>query len=81
MPLVISDEELNAAGLTEPELKKELAIALFQQDRLTLGQASRLANTSRPEFQHWLAERHISLHYGVAEFEEDIATLKSMGRY
>jgi len=81
VPLVITDAELNAAGLTEPEVKKELAIALFQQERFTLAQASRFVNASQEEFQHWLAERHIPIHYGVTEFEEDIATLKSMGRY
>jgi predicted HTH domain antitoxin len=72
---------MDAAGLTEREAKKELAIALFQQERFTLAQASRFAGASQEEFQHWLAERHIPIHYGVAEFEQDIATLRGMGRY
>jgi predicted HTH domain antitoxin len=81
VPLVISDAEMDAAGLTEREAKKELAIALFQQERFTLLQASRFAGAGQEEFQHWLAERHIPIHYGVAEFEQDIATLRGMGRY
>jgi predicted HTH domain antitoxin len=72
---------MNAAGLTECEARKELAITLFQQERFTLAQASRFADTSQEEFQHWLAERHIPIHYGVADFEQDIATLRGMGRY
>ena len=81
MPLVIPDEVMNAAGLTGEEARKELAISLFQQERLTLAQASRFAAVSQEEFQSWLAARRIPLHYGVADFEQDIETLKSMGRY
>jgi hypothetical protein len=32
MPVTISDEVLTAAHIREPELKQELALALFQQD-------------------------------------------------
>ncbi len=81
MALIISDDEMGSVGLTPAEAKKELAIVLFQQERLTLGQASHFAGTSQQEFLHFLAERHIPLHYGVADFEQDIATLKSLGRY
>lgn len=43
MPVTISDAVLTAAHISEPELKQELALTLFQQERLTLAQASRLA--------------------------------------
>ena len=51
-------------------------IALFQQDRLTLGQASALAGLGQLAFQALMAERRIPIHYGVAEFREDIQTLR-----
>lgn len=80
MPLTISDDVLAAAQITEPELKRELALALFQQERLTLAQASSLAEMSRSEFQHLLAERHIPVHYGTEDFEQDLRTLRLRGR-
>jgi len=80
MPVTISDEVLVAAHLSEPELKRELALALFQQERLTLAQASRLAEMSRMAFQALLAERRIPIHYGVEEFREDIRTLQQTER-
>ena len=43
MPVTIPDEVLGAAHISEPELKQELALTLFRQERLSLGQASRLA--------------------------------------
>jgi predicted HTH domain antitoxin len=80
MPITIPDEVLTAAHITEPELKQELALTLFQQERLTLSQASRLAELDQLAFQALLAERQIPIHYGIEEFRADLRTLRQMGR-
>ena len=80
MAVTISDEVLSAAHITESELKRELAIALFQQERLTLAQASRFAEVSQLSFQALLADRQIPIHYGVEEFREDLRTLRQTER-
>lgn len=80
MPVTIPDEILTAAQLTKPELMRELAVALYQQERLTFAQASRLAEMSQRDFQRLLAGRRIPLHYGTEEFEQDLETLRQMGR-
>jgi predicted HTH domain antitoxin len=80
MPVTISDEVLAAAHLSEPELKQELALALFQQERLTLGQASRFAEVSQLAFQSLLAERRIPVHYGIEEFREDLRIIRQTER-
>ena len=72
---MISDEVLTAAHISALELKQELVLTLFQQERLTLAQASRLAEMSQLAFQALLAERQIPIHYGVEEFREDLRTL------
>ena len=79
MSLVIPDEIVQATHMSESELKREIAILLFQKEKLTLGQSSRLAGMSQIEFQHLLASRQISVHYDVAEFEEDLKTLMELG--
>jgi predicted HTH domain antitoxin len=76
MPVTIADDVLAAAHLTEPELRRELAVALFREERLTLGQASRLAEMSQGAFQSLLADRQISIHYGIEEFREDLRTVE-----
>ena len=76
MGVLIPDEILQAAHMTEDEMRQEVAILLFQRERLTLGQASRLAGVGRLAFQHLLASRRIPVHYDLAEFEEDLATLR-----
>jgi len=78
MSVVIPDEILHAARMTEAEFKQEIAICLFEKNKLTLAQASRLAGVSRLQFQHLLASRQIPVHYDVAEFEEDLRTLQKL---
>lgn len=80
MGLDIPDDVLQAARMSEEELSQEIAILLFQKEKLTLGQAIRLAGMTRLQFQHLLASRQIPVHYDVAEFEEDLKTLKELGR-
>jgi predicted HTH domain antitoxin len=75
MQLTISEDIAHASRLSEEEMRRELALALFQRESLTLAQAARLAGMSFLDFQHQLAGRHIPLHYGVAEFEEDLKSI------
>ena len=77
MSIVISDEVLQSARLTETEVRQELAVALFQKEKLTLGQASRSAGMSQWQFQHLLANRQIPVHYDVGELETDMQTVNS----
>jgi predicted HTH domain antitoxin len=76
MPLTLPDELLQSTKLTEAELKAELALALFQQDRLTLGQAAALADLPQLDFQRLLASRGIPLHYGLEAMEQDLLRAK-----
>jgi predicted HTH domain antitoxin len=79
MSVVISDETLQAARLSAAELKQEIAVLLFQKNKLTLGQASKLAEMSQFRFQHLLASRNIPVHYDMKDLEDDLATLQKLG--
>ncbi|KAM3093554.1 UPF0175 family protein [Phormidesmis sp. 146-35] len=80
MSIVVSDEVLSATHMTEAEMRQEIAVMLFQKEKLTLAQAARFAGMHRIAFQHLLASRHISAHYDVEDFEQDIKNLREMGR-
>jgi predicted HTH domain antitoxin len=80
MSLIIPDEILQTTRMSAAELSQEIAILLFQKDKLTLGQASHMAGMSQWQFQHLLASRQIPVHYDVAEFEEDLKTLQELQR-
>lgn len=77
MSIVIPDEVLQTLKMSEPELLTEIAVMLFQQERLTLGQASHLAKMNQLQFQRLLASRQISLHYDIAELREDVQSLEA----
>jgi predicted HTH domain antitoxin len=78
MSLTLPDELLQSTKLTEAELKAELALALFQRERLTLGQAALLAGLPQLDFQRLLASRQIPIHYGLAAMEHDLQRAKRL---
>ena len=55
MSVVIPNEILTTTRMNEEEMKREIAIMLFQKEKLTLAQASRFAGMNRIAFQHLLA--------------------------
>ena len=80
MSVLIPDDILASAEMSEAELKLELAILLFQQEKISIGKARRFAEMNLLEFQREIAQRGICIHYDVEEFEQDIQTLREMGR-
>jgi predicted HTH domain antitoxin len=80
MSITIPNEILAATRMTEAEMKQEIAVMLFQKEKLTLAQASRFALMNAIAFQHLLASRQIPVHYDVEDFEQDIKNLREMGR-
>ena len=59
-------------GEIEQELRKELALALYQRGVLPLGKARALARMTRWEFQELLGQRKITRHYTEQDLEEDL---------
>jgi predicted HTH domain antitoxin len=80
MTIVVPDEILTITRMTEAEMRQEIAVMLFQKEKLTLAQASRFAGINRIAFQHLLASRQIPVHYDVEDFDQDIKNLREMGR-
>lgn len=76
----IPREVVRAARMTPEELKRELAIHLYQQGKLSFGKARELAGMTLWAFQDLLGSREICVHYDTQDYEEDLATLKELGR-
>ncbi len=75
----LPDDIVQSADLTEAELLRELAIVLFQQERITLGRASLLSRMDQIEFQKLLASRGISIHYDIEDYEADLKSIREEG--
>lgn len=76
----IPREVIHATRMTPQELKRELAVYLFQQGRLSFGKAREMAAMTAWAFQQLLGTRGIPVHYDLADYELDLATLKELGR-
>lgn len=76
LSLEIPSEVLNAVKLppeeVEKELRKELALALYERGVLPQGKARILAQMTRWEFEQLLADRRTPRHYTDADLDDDI---------
>ncbi len=79
MKLEIPEDILQAAGMTEKDCLAELAVHLYANRRISFAQALRLSGLKRAEFEEELARRHVAV-YNVDDLDDDVETLKSMGR-
>lgn len=64
--------------LTAQETRRAFAVGLFIEEFFTLAQAAQLADVDRLSFQRILAAHEIPIHYGVEEFEQDLATIEEL---
>lgn len=78
--LEIPSDVLYSARLTPQQAKVELAVHLFEQERLSFGKARQLAEMDVWQFMQLLGSRGIAVHYDVPEYQEDLETLKRLGR-
>ena len=76
----IPREVVHATRMTPQELRRELAIHLYQQGKLSFGKAREMANMTVWAFQQFLGIKEIPVCYDVEDYEEDLATLKELGR-
>jgi predicted HTH domain antitoxin len=79
MSLVIPNDILQATKMTEDELKLEIAIMLYKQEKISSGKVRAWTGLTVIEFQHELGKRGLCINYDVEDFQLDIQTLQSMG--
>lgn len=76
--LNLDDEMISKIGLSQEELKIELAIALYKRKKLSMGQASKLADLSLIDFQFELGNRNETVNYDLEAFKADLETLNKL---
>jgi predicted HTH domain antitoxin len=80
MPLVIPDDALREAGLSERDALIEFACRLFESGRLGLWGAAKLAGLSRVAFEGELLVRHIPwLRPDEGDLADDLAAIERLG--
>ena len=79
MSLEIPDEALQGTGMTPSLAHIEIAVALYRDRKVSMSRAARLAGMPRPQFQHELGKRGVTVDYDVEDLHTDLANLKSLG--
>ena len=79
MNVVIPEEIVNAARITEEELLWEIAVNLLKQQRITLEQASRMLRMKQFELLDKLTTGLISTKYNADAVYQIINTMRKQG--
>lgn len=79
MPLMISDEALQEAGLNERDALIEFACRLFDADKLSVHRAAKLAGMDRYSFEAELVKRNIPIYrYTQEHLRQDLETIRKL---
>lgn len=60
------------------KFREKFAVKLFEQDRITFGQAAKIADMSQVEFQRLLGRCQIPIHGGEAQLDKDLDRLNQL---
>lgn len=81
MPLTITDEELQAAGVSAEEARLELACRLFQAGKFDLWPAAQLAGLTRVQMEEALIKRKIPIYTVTEEYwQQELTTLAAIAK-
>jgi predicted HTH domain antitoxin len=78
MQVVIPDNVIQAANLSERNFRIELACWMYQKEFFSLEQGASFSSLSQLEFMKELGERKIEWNYTVEDLHEDIKNLESL---
>ena len=75
-------ELLEAAGVNPADASREatmlLTLELYRENKLSLGRAAELCQTSVEAFMLFAGRHEVPMHYGVADLEEDRRSLERL---
>jgi predicted HTH domain antitoxin len=80
MSIVIPDEIVRATKMSDSDLKLEIAIMLYKQEKISSGKACQWLGLNLIEFRQELSKRGLTINYDVEDFQADLDTLHSLGR-
>jgi predicted HTH domain antitoxin len=75
MTITIADNVIRQTQFSEKDLLIELAVALYQQEKITLMQGAEIADINLIAFQKELAQRNLTIHYDLDDLATDLKNL------
>ena len=78
MLLELDDQIVQSTGMSPEELRIELAIQLYKEDRITVGQGGRMTGMGSVKFQQELGKRKVISSFSNVDLQADLKTLASL---
>lgn len=69
-------DELLADNSDSKDLIMDVALQLFEKEKITLGKAADLAGVSKMEMQYFIGSKGVPMHYDLNMVEEDLEVIK-----
>lgn len=79
MNLVIDNDIFDRLDLSAEELRIDMAIGLYVDRRVSLGQAANIAGISQTALRILLGQRGVCIPYEIEDYEHDRALLRERG--
>lgn len=76
--VVIAGSILEEMEVSPSEFLIDLAVYLYDKERLTIGQAKKLAGLTQIDFQNEMAKRDVYFKYDLEDLEKDLKNLSSL---
>lgn len=76
MTITIPDQTLEDAKISAADLLVDVAVYLYDKERLSIGQARKLAGMDLLSFQKALADRNVYLKYSADDLDADVRNMK-----
>lgn len=78
--LIIPAAVIAKTQMSHEEFLVDLAVYLYDKERLSMGQAKKLAGLTQLEFQKEMSKRDVYLKYDIEDLEEDLRNLRTLDR-
>lgn len=75
MQLTLPDDLIQETGLTQDQLRFDLVLGLYIDEKVTLGRGAEIAGLSKSAFLDELGKRRIPVHYDARDVQADLETI------
>jgi len=70
MLLELDDKVIRSTGLSDQELRIELAVRLYEDGKITVGQGGTMTGLGHVKFQHELGKREIPWQFDIEDYTQ-----------
>jgi predicted HTH domain antitoxin len=79
MNLELHNATLDRLAMSRSDLMVDIAVGLYVDRRVTIGEAAEVAEMTQTEFRRFLGQKNVPLQYDLDDFRHDLTVLRERG--